>query len=114
MFEIRSNIKEKTPYVLVVLQEVERMNTLLSEVRRSLIELDLGLQGALNMSPAMEELQVSLFTGSVPPGWRKVAYASLKNLVGWWADVKDRVGQLRDWSDTLELPRSVWIWPFQR
>jgi len=109
MFEIRANIKEKTPYVLVVLQEVERMNMLLGEIRRSLIELDLGLQGALNMSPAMEQLQKALFTGAVPPGWAKVAYASLKNLVGWWADVMDRVGQLRDWSDTLELPRSVWI-----
>jgi len=85
------------------------MNTLLSEIRRTLIELDLGLQGALNMSPAMETLQKSMFTGAVPPGWAKVAYASLKNLVGWWADVMDRVGQLRDWSDTLELPRSVWI-----
>merc|ERR1711871_1064417 len=109
MFEIRSRITEKSPYVLVVLQEIERMNTLLSEIRRSLIELDLGLQGALNMSAAMEELQKALFTGAVPPGWRKVAYASLKNLVGWWQDVRDRVNQLTDWSDTLILPKSLWI-----
>jgi dynein heavy chain len=109
MFEIRSRITEKSPYVLVVLQEIEGMNVLLSEIRRSLIELQLGLQGALNMSAAMEELQLSLFSGSVPPGWRKVAYASLKGLVGWWADMVERVNQLTDWSDTLILPKSVWI-----
>ena len=109
MFEIRSRITEKSPYVLCVLQEIERMNELLGEIRRTLIELALGLQGALNMSPAMEQLQVALFTGAVPPGWRKVAYASLKTLVGWWADVMDRVGQLVNWSDTLILPKSVWI-----
>jgi len=109
MFEIRSRVTEKSPYVLVVLQEIERMNELLSEIRRTLIELALGLQGALNMSPDMEVLMSCLFTGKVPPGWRKVAYASLKNLVGWWGDVIDRVGQLQDWSDTLIIPKSVWI-----
>lgn len=109
MFEVRARITEKSPYVLVVLQEIERMNALLGEIRRTLIELQLGLQGALNMSPAMETLQTSLFTGSVPPGWGKVAYASLKGLVGWWMDMQERVNQLTDWSDTLILPKSVWI-----
>jgi dynein heavy chain len=108
-FEIRARVTEMSPYVLVVLQEIERMNMLLSELRRSLIELQLGLQGALNMSPAMEDLQEALFQGKVPPGWAKVAYASLKGLVAWWADMADRVGQLQDWSDTLVLPKSVWI-----
>merc|ERR1711871_1807889 len=109
MFEIRSRITEKSPYVLVVLQEVEMMNQLLSEIRRSLMELQLGLQGALNMSESMETLQSSLFSTSVPPGWRKVAYASLKGLVPWWSDMQERVNQLTDWSDTLILPKSVWI-----
>ena len=108
-FEIRSRVTEKSPYVLVVLQEIERMNMLLSTIRLSLIELTLGLQGALNMSPGMEELQAALFRGSVPPGWKKAAYASLKNLTTWWSDMLDRVGQLQDWSDTLVIPKSVWI-----
>lgn len=32
------------------------MNTLLSEIRRSLVELDKGLKGQLNMSQSMEDL----------------------------------------------------------
>merc|ERR1711871_268343 len=109
MFEINSRIQEKTPYVMIVLQECTRMNALLGEVRRSLIELRLGLQGALNMSDAMEVLSESMFTGKVPPGWGAVAYPSKKALVAWFADLLDRVQQLVDWSDSLTLPLSVWI-----
>lgn len=38
------------------LQESERMNLLLAEMRRSLAELDLGLKGDLTMSEPMERL----------------------------------------------------------
>ena len=44
MVELVSRIEEKTPYVLVALQECERMNGLTQEIRRSLKELDLGLK----------------------------------------------------------------------
>ena len=44
MNELHARAEEKTPYVLVALQECERMNNLTREVRRSLKELDLGLK----------------------------------------------------------------------
>ena len=44
MNELHTRAEEKTPYVLVALQECERMNNLTREVRRSLKELDLGLK----------------------------------------------------------------------
>lgn len=44
MLELSSKTEEKTPYVLVALQECERMNMLTKEIRRSLKELDLGLK----------------------------------------------------------------------
>ena len=109
MFEIRTRAVDKTPYVMIVLQETERMNTLLSEIRRSLIELTMGLQGALNMSEQMEALAAALQVGRVPSGWAKYAYASKKSLIAWFSDLLERVGQLRDWADTLKVPRSVWI-----
>jgi dynein heavy chain len=37
-------IEERTPYVLVAFQEVERMNMLVNEIKRTLKELDLGLK----------------------------------------------------------------------
>ncbi|KAJ1128831.1 hypothetical protein NDU88_007204 [Pleurodeles waltl] len=44
MVEIVARAVEKTPYVLVAIQECERMNMLTKEIRRSLKELDLGLK----------------------------------------------------------------------
>lgn len=46
--------KEKTPFEVVCLQEVERMNELLLEIMRSLEDLKLGLEGALNFTEAMD------------------------------------------------------------
>jgi len=40
-------IEDRTPYVIVAFQECERMNYLVSEIRRSLKELDLGLKVSL-------------------------------------------------------------------
>ena len=44
MMELHARAEDKTPYVLVALQECERMNLLTREMRRSLRELDLGLK----------------------------------------------------------------------
>lgn len=42
--------------MVVCLQEVERMNILLGEIRKSLEDLRLGLTGALNITDSMENL----------------------------------------------------------
>ena len=42
--ELAARAQERTPYVVVVLQECERMNVLLRELQGSLRELDLGLK----------------------------------------------------------------------
>ena len=45
MVDLFFKVKEKTPYVVVCLQECERMNILLSTIRITLNELDSGLKG---------------------------------------------------------------------
>ena len=40
MIDIQFRIEEKTPYMIVAIQECEKMNTLLDEIRFSLTELD--------------------------------------------------------------------------
>ena len=42
--ELTAKAEERTPYMVVVLQECERMNVLTREIQRSLRELDLGLK----------------------------------------------------------------------
>jgi dynein heavy chain len=48
--ELQGKVEEKTPYILVALQECERMNNLTSEIRRSLKELNLGLKVCVCLS----------------------------------------------------------------
>jgi len=100
---------DRTPYVCVIIQEVERMNLLTGEIRRSLTELKLGLEGALNMSDLMDDLLVSLKLGRVPSGWNKQAYPSLKALGLWFTDMLVRIEQLQAWEKSLDTPFVVWI-----
>ena len=109
MMEITSKAKEKTPDIVVCFQECERMNTLLSEIRRSLVELQMGLSGALNITEAMENLSNSLSVNRVPGPWEAVAYWSKKALGLWFNDLLERVAQLERWSTELTLPKTLWI-----
>ena len=69
MIEIEARITDKTPFVVVAVQEATRMNGLLAEMKRSMEELTLGLDGSLNMSAAMEALAAGIRGNSVPARW---------------------------------------------
>merc|ERR1719324_2026931 len=79
------------------------------EIRSSLIELELGISGALNVTGKMEGLALSLQLGQVFASWEKLAYPSLKKLAPWFADLLLRVHQLAEWTKILALLPSLWI-----
>ncbi|RQM21208.1 hypothetical protein B5M09_003796 [Aphanomyces astaci] len=98
------------PFQTVLVQEMERMNTLLEHMTRTLIELDLGFRGDLTMSDTMEKLQDSLFLDKVPSSWECVAYPSNRSLSPWLSDLEHRITQLQEWSSSSgELPLVIWI-----
>ncbi|CAM9625284.1 unnamed protein product, partial [Phaeothamnion confervicola] len=107
---------ESGPFVVVALQECSRMNALLSEIRRSLAELDKGLKGQLNMSQSMEDL-AKAFSINEWPGrnpfaacaWEKLAWPSKKTLVAQFTDMLRRIVQLRTWVEELATPKSLWL-----
>ena len=72
---------EHSPYVVVALQEFGRMNALLEEMTRSLMELEKGLNGQLNMSQPMEDLVEALSLNEVRngsvlhPDWRSLHHS---------------------------------------
>jgi dynein heavy chain, axonemal len=101
--------KGRTPYVVVCLQESERMNVLLKEIRNSLNDLDAGLKGTLNMTEAMEKLAGALALNNVPANWFKVAYHSNKSLLLWLDDLNRRVQQFDDWANEFTTPHVVWL-----
>jgi dynein heavy chain len=102
----------RTPYVNVFYQECKYMNTLVIEIQKSLEVLKLGLLGELQMSAAMEELQIALFSNKVPTSWAKVGYVSMRPLAGWTVSLMARLKQLQDWVVDLTMPKAVWITGF--
>eukprot|EP00884_Botryococcus_braunii_P010094 jgi/Botrbrau1/19086/Bobra.0077s0003.2 len=113
MIEVESRVKEKTPYVVVALQEAERANTVITEMKRSLEELQLGLDGALNMSDRMEQLSAGIATNTVPQLWIQLIstrYQEVYSLSTWFQDVLKRCEQLAAWTaGDLRLPNSLWL-----
>ncbi|NXM68229.1 DYH17 protein, partial [Serilophus lunatus] len=109
MEDLMEKAKEKTPYTVVALQECERMNILTCEIRRSLKELNLGLQGELTITSEMEELGNALFYDSIPESWTRRAYPSLLSLGSWYADLLLRIRELEVWSTDFVLPTTVWL-----
>mmetsp|Transcript_24255 Transcript_24255/g.21368 ORF Transcript_24255/g.21368 Transcript_24255/m.21368 type:complete len:388 (+) Transcript_24255:5707-6870(+) len=110
LMDIRSIKKEDpTPYDVVAFQECERMNGLLEEIDKSLEELRLGLEGALNMTDAMDDLSRALTLNKVPANWTEQAYFSKKPLAFWFNDLLERVSQLHKWTEQMVMPKSIWI-----
>jgi len=94
---------------VVCLQECERMNILLKEIKSSLQDLDAGLKGTLNITEAMENLAFSLNLNRVDDSWAKCAYLSKKNLMNWLDDVVIRCAQLEAWSEEFVTPTVLWL-----
>ena len=70
------------------------MNALLNEIRFSLTELDQGLDGALNITDAMEVLSMSLQINVLPPKWVAATNPTKKTLQEWFLELLQRVTQL--------------------
>uniref|UniRef100_A0A7S1FPR5 Dynein heavy chain C-terminal domain-containing protein n=1 Tax=Corethron hystrix TaxID=216773 RepID=A0A7S1FPR5_9STRA len=104
------NLDEQGPYQNVFIQEMDVMNVLLHEIRRSIKELQLGFAGELTMSDAMEGLMMSLYNNNVPHTWAKLAWPSLRSLSSWTVNFLDRILQLEEWTNNpAELPKVTWL-----
>lgn len=109
MIDLFIKATERPPFIVVCLQECERMNTLLKEIKDSLTDLDAGLKGTLNITEAMENLAHSLSLNKVDGSWAKVAYFSKKTLLVWLEDVTLRCAQLDAWSQEFVTPTVLWL-----
>jgi dynein heavy chain len=115
MIDIRGKLKPEdyTPFVIVSLQESERMNLLLSLMRNSMTELELGISGALNVTDKMEALGSDLGQNKVNALWAEMAFPSLKLLSAWFGDLIMRVDQLVEWTKAVTsgstLLKSIWL-----
>ncbi|KAL7886390.1 hypothetical protein AOLI_G00041110 [Acnodon oligacanthus] len=107
--ELLVKTDRRSPYVLVCVQECERMNLLITEIQTSLTELLLALKGELSVSPDLEALQMALFYDRVPESWSRLTFPSTKTLAQWFADVLSQCRELDTWTQDFVLPAVVWL-----
>ncbi|XP_016013564.2 dynein heavy chain 9, axonemal isoform X3 [Rousettus aegyptiacus] len=110
--ELMAKVEDRTPYIVVVFQECERMNILTREIQRSLRELDLSLKGELTMTSDMENLQNALYLDTVPEPWARRAYPSTAGLAAWFLDLLSRIKELEAWIGDFAMPSTVWLTGF--
>ncbi|KAJ8310645.1 hypothetical protein KUTeg_012510 [Tegillarca granosa] len=91
--------------------KIQRYNALLDEIRKSLTDLEKGIQGLVVMTVELENIFTCIFDGNVPPSWLK-AYPSLKPLASWTRDLVLRVEQFQKWALTAHAPTIFWMSAF--
>lgn len=106
--EVRErNEADASPLKTCLLQEIERYNVLLDDVRASVKLLQKGILGLVVISSELEEVFAALFEGKVPLPWLKT-YPSVKPMSGWMPDLCDRIEQLNVWG-FQGLPKVIWL-----
>eukprot|EP00898_Chlorokybus_atmophyticus_P005400 jgi/Chlat1/5861/Chrsp4S06373 len=103
------NSKKDDPSALhvVLFQELDRYNRLLSNVRSSCVNLQKGIKGLVVMSAELDLVLNALFDAKVPASWLKT-YPSLKPLGPWTRDLLQRIQVLREWIEG-GYPKVYWL-----
>eukprot|EP00924_Labyrinthula_sp_SR-Ha-C_P003608 maker-scaffold_3-augustus-gene-0.0-mRNA-1 protein AED:0.02 eAED:0.02 QI:0/0/0/1/0.5/0/3/0/4475 len=97
-----------TPTEVVLLQELERFNFLISKMDTTLADLLRALKGEVGMTDELEDLSNSLFNNYLPPSWSKLAPETQKSLSSWMAMFKKRVSQYQKWIEERNM-RVIWL-----
>eukprot|EP01006_Ploeotia_vitrea_P030174 TRINITY_DN62648_c0_g2_i1.p1 TRINITY_DN62648_c0_g2~~TRINITY_DN62648_c0_g2_i1.p1 ORF type:complete len:699 (+),score=99.78 TRINITY_DN62648_c0_g2_i1:302-2098(+) len=110
---VRDNMKrlnEKMPLNIFCAQEIDRMQVVISLIRKTLEDLKLAIAGTIIMSPHLQDALDSLYDSRLPPAWLTVSWPS-PNMGVWFSDVLKRYDQLNSWL-TGERPTRYWLTGF--
>ena len=83
----------------VLVQELERVNVLLTTIRISLVNLGKAVKGLAIMSAELDDVAVALFNGKVPAMWLARSFPSMKNLAAYVQELLDRCAFFQKWID---------------
>lgn len=97
-----------TPSIIVLMQELERFNKLLSVMRRTLQQLKKALVGEIGMDAILDNVAYSLYNGQLPASWRKLAPDTRKSLGGWMQHFQNRQTQYHLWTMQGD-PIVIWL-----
>lgn len=92
----------------VLVQEMERFNNLLTEIRQSCLNLHDAMLGKVVMTAQLEEIILALSLRKIPSNWMKKSYPSLKNIGAYIRDFVKRLEFLQKWYDD-DKPQCFWL-----
>lgn len=92
----------------VLVQEMERFNNLLSEIRKSCRELKDAILGKIPMTPQHEDVIAEFLIRKIPSAWMKKSYPSLKSVGAYIRDFAERLKFLQTWYESGK-PKCFWL-----
>ncbi|KAL0211729.1 hypothetical protein RCL1_005355 [Eukaryota sp. TZLM3-RCL] len=98
------------PLTIFLRQEVDRLQVVISTVRKELGELILAISGTIVMSQKLQDILTAITDGKVPALWTKISWQS-STLGFWLSDVDSRYQQLASWLRDGR-PMSFWLGGF--
>jgi len=100
--------KQIPPLNICLQQEVDRLQKVLSTLRKALSNMKLAIAGTIVMSAELATTLDALYMARVPPLWTKVSDLVLPNMGVWFASILLRAEQLTSWLKTGR-PLSFWL-----
>ncbi|KAM6217436.1 dynein axonemal heavy chain 14 [Rhynchocyon petersi] len=100
---LRTSVTDHDPLIHCVLltflcQEIERFDNLLSDMHKSLRNLQLALKGKVILTQELEAMYDSFLKTRVPTLWQKCSYKSCKPLGSWVDDLLQRLNFFNTWA----------------
>eukprot|EP00854_Cymbomonas_tetramitiformis_P002297 gene2297-3019_t len=127
MFEMASDIVERIPpnfdveavemkypadyydsMTTVLVQELARVNTLVTIVRASLLDIRKAVRGMILSSDVLDMSMASINNGKVPAQWLKKSFPSLKPLGSYIKELLERINFFQTWVDKGK-PSVYWL-----
>ncbi|CAB0039667.1 unnamed protein product [Trichogramma brassicae] len=97
-----------SPTTIVLFQELERFNLLIKKMTVTLQQLRKAIAGEIGMDVVLENIANSLYNGTLPNEWARLAPATKKNLSSWMEHFERRIAQYTSWSGCNE-PMVMWL-----
>jgi dynein heavy chain, axonemal len=91
-------------------QEIDRMQKVISTVRRTLVDLKLGIDGTIIMNENLRNALDFIYDAKIPILWQKISWES-STLGFWFTELIERNNQFRKWCFE-ERPVCFWMTGF--
>ncbi|BFZ13509.1 hypothetical protein BsWGS_16546 [Bradybaena similaris] len=98
------------PLVIFLRQELDRMQTVITAVRNTVVDLKLAIDGTIIMSESLRDALDSIYDGRIPAAWKKISWDS-STISFWLNELQDRNTQFRSWLYN-GAPKSYWMTGF--